>query len=134
MEATRRVVGVCRLPIIALIAIGYFFAGEFLPGQFYYNRGDFSRFVYEITYRSNGTFSDTDLLPAQFVFYTVWGNTGIDRCRKNVYRSCHTRGFGKYKGGPAKASVVANWNDGKYFREFNCQCGNDRNVYNHNEK
>ncbi len=107
IEATRRVVGL-PLVIIALIAIGYFFAGEFLPGQFYHNRGDFSRFVYEITYRSNGIFGTPIYASAQFVFiFILFGAILESTGAGKMFIDLAIRGFGKYKGGPAKASVVA---------------------------
>ena len=107
IEATRRVVGL-PLVIIALIGIGYFFAGEFLPGQFYHNRGDFSRFVYEITYRSNGIFGTPIYASAQFVFiFILFGAILESTGAGKMFIDLAIRGFGKYKGGPAKASVVA---------------------------
>ncbi|CEA01548.1 DctM-like transporters [Jeotgalicoccus saudimassiliensis] len=107
IEATRRVVGL-PLVIIALIGIAYFFAGEFLPGQFYHNRGDFSRFVYEITYRSNGIFGTPIYASAQFVFiFILFGAILESTGAGKMFIDLAIRGFGKYKGGPAKASVVA---------------------------
>ncbi len=44
---------------------------QFMPGDFYHNRGDFSRFVYEIVYRSNGIFGTPIYASAQFVFIFI---------------------------------------------------------------
>ncbi|WP_279401325.1 hypothetical protein [Piscibacillus salipiscarius] len=71
LEATRRVVGY-PLVIIALIFVAYFFLGEYMPGQFYHSRGDFERFIYEITYRNNGIFGTPIYASAQFVFIFIY--------------------------------------------------------------
>ncbi|WP_245608229.1 TRAP transporter permease [Salinicoccus luteus] len=107
IEATRRVVGL-PLVIIATIFIGYFFLGEFMPGDFYHNRGDFSRFVYEIVYRSNGIFGTPIYASAQFVFiFILFGAILESTGAGKMFIDLAIRGFGKFKGGPAKASVVA---------------------------
>ena len=107
IEATRRVVGL-PLIIIAGVFMAYFFLGEVMPGQFYHNRGDFSRFVYEIVYRNNGIFGTPIYASAQFVFiFILFGaileSTGAGR----MFIDLAMRSVGKYKGGPAKAGVVA---------------------------
>ncbi|MHC0551171.1 TRAP transporter permease [Salinicoccus sp. CNSTN-B1] len=107
IEATRRVVGL-PLVIIAAIFMGYFFLGQFMPGDFYHNRGDFSRFVYEIVYRSNGIFGTPIYASAQFVFiFILFGAILESTGAGKMFINLAIRGFGKYKGGPAKASVVA---------------------------
>ncbi|WP_342388385.1 TRAP transporter permease [Salinicoccus bachuensis] len=107
IEATRRVVGL-PLIIIAAIFMGYFFLGEFMPGDFYHNRGDFSRFVYEIVYRSNGIFGTPIYASAQFVFiFILFGAILESTGAGKMFIDLAIRGFGKFKGGPAKASVVA---------------------------
>ncbi|MCG7331504.1 TRAP transporter permease [Salinicoccus roseus] len=107
IEATRRVVGL-PLVIIAGVFIGYFFLGEFMPGDFYHNRGDFSRFVYEIVYRSNGIFGTPIYASAQFVFiFILFGAILESTGAGKMFIDLAIRGFGKFKGGPAKASVVA---------------------------
>ena len=107
LEATRRVVGK-PLVIIALIFIAYFFLGEYMPGQFFHNRGDFERFIYEISYRNNGIFGTPIYASAQFVFiFILFGaileSTGAGR----MFIDLAIRAFGRFKGGPAKASVLA---------------------------
>ncbi|MBY8909622.1 TRAP transporter large permease subunit, partial [Salinicoccus roseus] len=107
IEATRRVVGL-PLVIIAGVFIGYFFLGQFMPGDFYHNRGDFSRFVYEIVYRSNGIFGTPIYASAQFVFiFILFGAILESTGAGKMFIDLAIRGFGKFKGGPAKASVVA---------------------------
>ncbi|SHN36569.1 TRAP transporter permease [Gracilibacillus kekensis] len=107
LEATRRVVGK-PLVIIALVFITYFFLGEFMPGQLQHSRGDFERFVYEITYRNNGIFGTPIYASAQFVFiFILFGAILESTGAGKMFIDLALRMFGKYKGGPAKASVVA---------------------------
>lgn len=108
LEATRRVVGK-PLVIIALVFIAYFFLGEFIPSQFQHTRGDFERFVYEITYRNNGIFGTPPIYAsAQFVFiFILFGAVLESTGAGKMFIDLALRMFGKYKGGPAKASVVA---------------------------
>lgn len=107
LEATRRVVGY-PLVIIALIFIAYFFLGEYMPGQFYHSRGDFERFIYEITYRNNGIFGTPIYASAQFVFiFILFGALLESTGAGKMFIDLALRAFGRYKGGPAKASVVA---------------------------
>ncbi|RPF53309.1 TRAP transporter permease [Aquisalibacillus elongatus] len=107
LEATRRVVGY-PLVIIALVFVAYFFLGEFMPGQFYHSRGDFERFIYEITYRNNGIFGTPIYASAQFVFiFILFGALLESTGAGKMFIDLALRAFGRYKGGPAKASVVA---------------------------
>ncbi|PKR76541.1 hypothetical protein CEY16_14365 [Halalkalibacillus sediminis] len=107
LEATRRVVGY-PLVLIALVFIAYFFLGEFMPGQFFHNRGDFERFIYETSYRSNGIFGTPIYASAQFVFiFILFGAILESTGAGKMFIDLALRAFGKYKGGPAKASVVA---------------------------
>lgn len=107
IEATRRVVGL-PLVIIAVLFITYFFLGEFMPGQFYHSRGDFSRFIYEIVYRSNGIFGTPIYASAQFVFiFILFGAILESTGAGKMFIDLAIRSVGKYKGGPAKASVVS---------------------------
>lgn len=107
LEATRRVVGK-PLVIIALIFIGYFFLGEYMPGQFFHDRGDFERFVYEISYRNNGIFGTPIYASAQFVFiFILFGAILESTGAGQMFINLAIRAFGRFKGGPAKASVLA---------------------------
>ncbi|WP_163582630.1 TRAP transporter permease [Gracilibacillus saliphilus] len=107
LEATRRVVGK-PLVIIALVFIAYFFLGEYMPGQFHHTRGDFERFIYEITYRNNGIFGTPIYASAQFVFiFILFGAILESTGAGKMFIDLALRMFGRYKGGPAKASVVA---------------------------
>lgn len=107
IEATRRVVGL-PLVIIAGVAIGYFFLGEYFPGDFYHNRGDFTRFVNEITWRSSGIFGTPIYASAQFVFiFILFGSILESTGAGKMFIDLAIRLVGQMKGGPAKASVVA---------------------------
>lgn len=107
LEATRRVVGK-PLVIIAGVFILYFFLGEYMPGQFFHNRGDYTRFIYEMTYRNNGVFGTPIYASAQFVFiFILFGAMLESTGAGKMFIDLALRTFGKYKGGPAKAAVVA---------------------------
>lgn len=128
LEATRRVVGK-PLVIIALIFIGYFFLGEYMPGQFFHDRGDFERFVYEISYRNNGIFGTPIYASAQFVFiFILFGAILESTGAGQMFINLAIRAFGRFKGGPAKASVLASgrW---EVFQNVDCECGDDWYIY-----
>lgn len=107
VEATRRVVGL-PLVIIASIAVGYFFLGEYLPGDFYHNRADFTRFVNEMTWRSTGIFGTPIYASAQFVFiFILFGSILESTGAGKMFIDLAIRLVGGMKGGPAKAGIVA---------------------------
>ena len=107
IEATRRVVGL-PLVIIASIAIGYFFLGEYLPGDLFHNRADFTRFVNEMTWRATGIFGTPIYASAQFVFiFILFGSILESTGAGKMFIDLAIRLVGRMKGGPAKAAVVA---------------------------
>lgn len=107
IEATRRVVGL-PLVIIASIAIGYFFLGEYLPGDLFHNRADFTRFVNEMTWRSSGIFGTPIYASAQFVFiFILFGSILESTGAGKMFIDLAIRLVGQMKGGPAKAAVIA---------------------------
>lgn len=107
IEATRRVVGL-PLVIISSIAIAYFFLGEYLPGDLFHNRADFTRFVNEMTWRSTGIFGTPIYASAQFVFiFILFGSILESTGAGKMFIDLAIRLVGQMKGGPAKASVVA---------------------------
>lgn len=107
IEATRRVVGL-PLVIITTIAVAYFFLGEYLPGDFYHNRADFTRFVNEMTWRSTGIFGTPIYASAQFVFiFILFGSILESTGAGKMFIDLAIRLVGQMKGGPAKAAVVA---------------------------
>lgn len=107
VEATRRVVGL-PLVIITTIAVAYFFLGEYLPGDFYHNRADFTRFVNEMTWRSTGIFGTPIYASAQFVFiFILFGSILESTGAGKMFIDLAIRLVGQMKGGPAKAGIVA---------------------------
>lgn len=107
IEATRRVVGL-PLVIIASIAIAYFFLGEYMPGDFFHNRADFTRFVNEMTWRSSGIFGTPIYASAQFVFiFILFGSILESTGAGKMFIDLAIRLVGQMKGGPAKAAVIA---------------------------
>lgn len=107
LEATRRVVGL-PLVIIAGVFIIYFFAGEWMPGQFYHTRGNLTRFLYEMGYTSTGIFGTPIYASARYVFiFILFGAILESTGAGKMFIDLALRAFGRYRGGPAKAAVMA---------------------------
>ncbi len=107
LEATRRVVGK-PLVIIASAFIGYYFLGAYMPGAFRHVRADFERFFYEMTYTTAGIFGTPISVSATYVFiFILFGAILESTGAGKMFIDLALRAFGKYKGGPAKAAVVA---------------------------
>ncbi|PZD96162.1 TRAP transporter permease [Paenibacillus sambharensis] len=107
LEATRRVVGL-PLVIIAAVFIAYFFLGEYLVYPFKHSRAELERFFYEMSFTTSGIFGTPLSVSANYVFiFILFGAvleaTGAGR----MFIDLALRAFGRYKGGPAKAAVVA---------------------------
>ncbi|MDX5475938.1 MAG: TRAP transporter permease [Bacillaceae bacterium] len=107
LEATRRVVGK-PLVIIAGFFIFYYFFGEHFPGAFRHVRADFDRFFYEMAYTTAGIFGTPINVSATYVFiFILFGAILESTGAGKMFIDLALRAFGKYKGGPAKAAVVA---------------------------
>ncbi|WP_202080149.1 TRAP transporter permease [Caldalkalibacillus salinus] len=107
LDATRRVVGK-PLVIIASIFILYFFLGEYMPGQFHHTRGDLTRFLHEMGYTLSGVFGTPIYASARYVFiFILFGAVLEATGAGKMFIDLALRAFGRYKGGPAKASVLA---------------------------
>ncbi|MED4018291.1 TRAP transporter permease [Sutcliffiella cohnii] len=107
LEATRRVVG-WPLVIIASAFIGYYFLGAHMPGAFRHMRADFDRFFYEMGYTTAGIFGTPISVSATYVFiFILFGAILEATGAGKMFIDLALRAFGKYKGGPAKAAVVA---------------------------
>ncbi|MFS0724653.1 TRAP transporter large permease subunit [Paenibacillus sp. 1P07SE] len=112
LEAARRVVGK-PLVIIAGIFIGYFFLGEFLPGQFHHSRGGLTmtglnRFISEVSFLKTGIFGTPIYASAYYVFiFILFGAILETTGAGKMFIDLALRACGRYKGGPAKAAVVA---------------------------
>ncbi|WP_227937387.1 TRAP transporter permease [Alkalihalobacillus deserti] len=107
LEATRRVVGK-PLVIISSLFIAYFFLGHYLNPPFRHTRADFENFIYEMTYTSSGIFGTPLSVSAVYVFiFILFGAILEATGAGKMFIDLALRAFGKYKGGPAKAAVVA---------------------------
>jgi TRAP transporter 4TM/12TM fusion protein len=107
LEATRRVVGKA-LVIIATVFITYYFIGRLLPPPFRHTRDSFHEFFYGMGYTLNGIFSTPIYVSATYVFiFILFGAILESTGAGKMFIDLALRAFGKYKGGPAKAAVVA---------------------------
>jgi TRAP transporter 4TM/12TM fusion protein len=107
LEATRRVVGK-PLVIIASVFIGYYFLGSHMPGAFRHVRADFDRFFYEMTYTTAGIFGTPISVSATYVFiFILFGAILESTGAGKMFIDLALRAFGRFKGGPAKAAVLA---------------------------
>lgn len=78
LEATRRKVGLA-LPIIALIFIGYAFAGPYLPAIIAHRGYSLRRVVDHLFYTSEGIFGVPLWVSATFVFMFVMFGSFLER-------------------------------------------------------
>ncbi|PYZ92684.1 hypothetical protein CR194_13565 [Salipaludibacillus keqinensis] len=107
LEATRRVVGK-PLVIIAACFIAYYFLGESMPGILRHTRTDFDRFFYEMGYTTAGIFGTPLSVSATYVFiFILFGAILESTGAGKMFIDLALRAFGRFKGGPAKAAVVA---------------------------
>lgn len=107
LEAARRALGPA-LSILALIFIAYSFLGPLLP-QFLRHRGvplDF--FVNDMYLADTGIFGVPLGVSASFVFLFVLFGSLLDKAGAGKYFiDVAFAGLGRYRGGPAKAAIVA---------------------------
>jgi TRAP transporter 4TM/12TM fusion protein len=107
LEITRRSIGP-ELPIIALIFIGYAFAGPYLPGGLGHRGYSYTRVIDQLYTTTEGIFGTPLGVSATFVFmFILFGSfldiTGVGQFFIDVAFSV----AGHRKGGPAKAAVLA---------------------------
>ncbi len=107
LEITRRSIGP-ELPIIALVFIGYAFAGPYLPGMLGHRGYSYVRVVDQLYTTTEGIFGTPLGVSATFVFmFILFGSfldiTGVGQFFIDVAFAV----AGHRKGGPAKAAVLA---------------------------
>lgn len=107
LEITRRSIGP-ELPIIALVFIGYVFAGPYLPGALGHRGYSLARIVNQLYMTTEGIFGTPLGVSATFVFmFILFGSflevTGVGQFFIDVAFAA----AGHRKGGPAKAAVLA---------------------------
>ncbi|MEK9971525.1 MAG: TRAP transporter fused permease subunit, partial [Ferrovibrio sp.] len=107
LEAARRAVGPA-ITIIALIMIGYIFAGPLLPGMLSHKGASLSRAASQMWLTSEGIFGVALGVSTNVVFMFVLFGTLLERAGAGGYFiQLAFSLLGKYRGGPAKAGVVA---------------------------
>lgn len=106
LEATRRKVGLA-LPIIALIFIGYAFAGPYLPAIIAHRGYSLRRVVDHLFYTSEGIFGVPLWVSATFVFMFVMFGSFLERSGAGDWflRVAFSL-VGGARGGPAKVAVL----------------------------
>lgn len=107
LEITRRSIGP-ELPIIALVFIGYAFAGPYLPGALGHRGYSYTRVIDQLYTTTEGIFGTPLGVSATFVFmFILFGSfldiTGVGQFFIDVAFAV----AGHRKGGPAKAAVLA---------------------------
>lgn len=106
LEATRRKVGLA-LPVIALIFIGYAFAGPYLPGLIAHRGYSLRRVVDHLFYTTEGIFGVPLWVSATFVFMFVMFGAFLEKSGAGdwLLRVAFSV-VGGARGGPAKVAVL----------------------------
>jgi TRAP transporter 4TM/12TM fusion protein len=107
IEAARRAVGPA-LAVIASIMIGYIFCGPWLPGLLAHKGASFPRVASQMWLTSEGIFGVALGVSTSFVFLFVLFGTLLEKAGAgNYFIQLAFSLLGHYRGGPAKAGVVA---------------------------
>ena len=107
LEASRRVIGPA-LPVIALAFTAYAFLGPYLPDLLAFKGVSLNKYVSNISLSSEGIFGIPLGVSASIVFLFVLLGALLDKAGAGHFFTSLALAFlGKYKGGPAKAAVVA---------------------------
>jgi TRAP transporter 4TM/12TM fusion protein len=107
LEAARRVIGPA-LPIIALFFTAYAFMGPHLPDLFAFKGVSIHKYLSNITLYTEGIYGIPLGVSASIVYLFVLLGALLDKAGAGRFFTNMALSFlGKYKGGPAKAAVVA---------------------------
>jgi TRAP transporter 4TM/12TM fusion protein len=107
LEATRRSVSP-MLPVITLVFLFYAYAGPYIPGELAHRGFRVSRIIDHIFMSGEGLWSIPLRVSATFVFLFVLFGALMDKTGAGEYLiNLSFASMGRYKGGPAKAAVVA---------------------------
>jgi TRAP transporter 4TM/12TM fusion protein len=107
LEAARRAVGPA-ITIIAALMIIYMFAGPYLPGLLSHKGASLSRVASQLWLTSEGIFGVALGVSTNVVFMFVLFGTLLEKAGAGSYFiQLAFSLLGKYRGGPAKAGVVA---------------------------
>jgi len=107
LEATRRSIGT-PLSIIALLFSLYAFFAESMPGVFAFKNVTLEKYVSQISLSTEGIFGIPIGVSANIVFLFVLMGAMLDRAGAGqFFIDLAVSMLGRFRGGPAKASVVA---------------------------
>ncbi|MBW2264571.1 MAG: TRAP transporter permease [Deltaproteobacteria bacterium] len=107
LEATRRVIGPA-LPVIAIVFCIYAFFGPYMPDLIAFKGVSMSRFVGQMTMSSEGIYGIPLDVSATIVFLFVLFGAMLDKAGAGRFFTNLALSFlGRFKGGAAKAAVVA---------------------------
>jgi TRAP transporter 4TM/12TM fusion protein len=107
LEAARRIIGPA-LPIIALFFTAYAFMGPYLPDLFAFKGVSIRKYLSNITLSTEGIYGIPLGVSASIVYLFVLLGALLDKAGAgSFFTRLALALLGKYKGGPAKAAVVA---------------------------
>jgi TRAP transporter 4TM/12TM fusion protein len=107
LEAARRALGPA-LPIVATVFILYSFFGPYMPAVIAFKGVSINRFIGQITMSTEGIYGVPLDVSATIVFLFVLFGAMLDKAGAGKYFvDLAFSLLGKYKGGPAKAAVLA---------------------------
>lgn len=107
LEAARRAVGPA-ITIIAAVMLGYIFAGPYLPGLIAHKGASLSRAASQMWLTPEGVFGVALGVSTNVVFMFVLFGTLLERAGAGAYFiQLAFSLLGRFRGGPAKAGVVA---------------------------
>ncbi len=107
LEAARRAVGPA-ITVIAALMIGYIFAGPYLPGLLAHRGATLGRVASQMWLSSEGVFGVALGVSTNVVFMFVLFGSLLEKAGAgNYFIQLAFSMLGRYRGGPAKAGVVA---------------------------
>ena len=107
LEAARRSLGPV-LPVVAIVFIMYSFLGPYMPGVIAFKGVSLSRFINQITISTQGIYGIPLDVSATIVFLFVLFGAMLDQAGAGRYFvQLAFSLLGRFKGGPAKAAVLA---------------------------
>lgn len=107
LEAARRALGPA-LPIVAIVFILYSFFGPYMPSVLAFKGVSIKRFIGQITLSTEGIYGVPLDVSATIVFLFVLFGAMLDKAGAGKYFvDLAFSLLGRYKGGPAKAAVLA---------------------------
>jgi len=107
LEATRRSVSP-MLPVITLVFLAYAYFGPYIPGELAHRGFRVARIIDHIFMSGEGLWSIPLRVSATFVFLFVLFGTVMDKTGAGEYLiNLSFASMGRFRGGPAKAAVVA---------------------------